>query len=88
MPKADFSKLTRKIQLMPAAVRQALANAGLSAAYRTRPAYQQNDYLSWITRAKRPETKQKRLAVMLDDLRRGDRYMGMRYTAGKKQKPG
>jgi uncharacterized protein YdeI (YjbR/CyaY-like superfamily) len=88
MPKAGFSKLTRKIQPMPSAIRQALAAAGLSAAYRARPAYQQNDYLSWINRAKRPETKQKRMAVMLDDLRRGDRYMGMRYAAGKKQKPG
>jgi uncharacterized protein YdeI (YjbR/CyaY-like superfamily) len=84
----DFSRLTRTIQKMPAYMRAALAKAKLTAAYRARPAYQQNDYLSWINRAKRPETKQKRLAVMLDDLRRGDRYMGMRYAAGKKQKPG
>jgi len=84
----DFSRLTRVLQKMPAEVRRAISQAGLSEAYRARPAYQQNDYLSWISRAKRPETKQKRLAVLLDDLRRGDRYMGMRYAAGKKQKPG
>ncbi|MGB7537944.1 MAG: YdeI/OmpD-associated family protein [Anaerolineales bacterium] len=84
----DFSRLTRAIQKMPACVRQALTKAGLTAAYRARPAYQQNDYLSWINRAKRPETKQNRLAVMLEDLRRGDRYMGMPYGAGKKRKTG
>jgi hypothetical protein len=87
-PMRDFSRLTRAIQKMPACIRQALAKAKLTAAYRARPAYQQNDYLSWIHRAKRPETKQKRLAVMLADLRRGDRYMGMRYNAGKKRKTG
>ena len=40
-------------------------------AYRGRPAYQQNDYLAWIARAKRPETKEKRLAQMLEELERG-----------------
>ncbi len=84
----DFSRLTRAIQKMPADVRRALADTKLGAAYRARPAYQQNDYLSWINRAKRPETKRKRLAVMLEDLRRGGRYMGMRYGAGKKRKTG
>jgi uncharacterized protein YdeI (YjbR/CyaY-like superfamily) len=84
----DFSRLTRAIQKMPADVRQALAKAKLTGAYRARPAYQQNDYLSWINRAKRPETKQKRLGVMIEDLRRGGRYMGMRYDAGEKRKAG
>ncbi len=84
----DFSRLTRAIQKMPADVRRALAEAGLTAAYRARPAYQQNDWLSWINRAKLPQTKQKRLEEMIDDLRRGDRYMGMRWNAGKKKKTG
>jgi uncharacterized protein YdeI (YjbR/CyaY-like superfamily) len=48
-------------------------------AYLKRPAYQQNDYIGWIMRAKRPETAQKRLQQMLDELERGDRYMGMLY---------
>ncbi len=87
-PMRDFSRLTRAIQKMPAFVRSALAGARLTSAYRARPAYQQNDYLSWITRAKLPQTKQKRLEEMLDDLRRGDRYMGMRYRAAKKRKTG
>jgi hypothetical protein len=48
-------------------------------AYRDRPAYQQNDYIGWITRAKREETKQRRLAHMLTELEAGDRYMKMEY---------
>lgn len=34
----------------------------------------------WINRAKRPETKQKRLEQMLDELQRGGVYMNMRYS--------
>jgi len=47
--------------------------------YEERPAYQQNDYLSWISRAKREETKMKRLNQMLDELERGDVYMKMEW---------
>jgi hypothetical protein len=43
------------------------------------PPYQQNDYIGWITRAKRQETKEKRLAQMLVELERGDKYMNMDY---------
>jgi uncharacterized protein YdeI (YjbR/CyaY-like superfamily) len=45
--------------------------------YRARPAYQQNDYLGWINRAKRDQTRQRRLGQMLAELARGDRYMKM-----------
>lgn len=68
---------------MPAAVRAALLAQGLMDAFRGRPAYQQNDYLGWIIRAKLDATKQRRLAQMLDELERGDRYMKMTYRAGK-----
>jgi uncharacterized protein YdeI (YjbR/CyaY-like superfamily) len=67
---------------MPDSVREALEQRGLMQAYRSRPPYQQNDYLAWIARAKRPETRQIRLAQMLDELERGDVYMKMRW--GKK----
>ena len=50
-------------------------------AYRARPPYQRNDYIGWINQAKREETKQKRLAQMLDELARGDSYMNMDYVA-------
>ena len=48
-------------------------------AYRARPPYQRNDYLGWIARAKRDDTKARRLAQMLDELARGDRYMKMAW---------
>lgn len=75
------SGLKRPRHPMPAFVRDALIDRGLLGAYRARPAYQQNDYVGWISRAKREETRQKRLAQMLEELRAGDRYMKMRYRA-------
>lgn len=64
---------------MPSFVLDALATTGLTAAYDARPPYQRNDYVGWISRAAKPETQQKRLAQMLDELKAGDRYMKMAY---------
>jgi len=60
---------------MPDFVKEALLKRGLIEAYMERPAYQQNDYIGWITRAKRQGTVEKRLAQMLDELESGDVYM-------------
>lgn len=79
MKEADFSNLSRPVHPMPELVREALLEHGLMDAYRARPPYQQNDYIGWINRAKRIETKQKRLEQMLDELARGDVYMKMEY---------
>lgn len=68
---------------MPDFVKQALIENDLYQAYSSRPAYQQNDYLGWINRAKRPETKKKRLDQMLYELQRGDLYMKMDYKPRK-----
>ncbi len=65
---------------MPTDLEERLIGEGLLDSYRRRPPYQQNDYLGWIARAKRPETREKRVAQMIDELRRGDNYMGMRYA--------
>lgn len=73
------SRLKRPRYPMPAFIRTALAEGGLMAAYKERPPYQQNDYIGWITRAKLPATREKRLSQMLDELERGDRYMKMAY---------
>lgn len=73
------SRLKRPRYDMPDFVREALLERGLMEAYRSRPAYQQNDYLGWISRAKRQATQEKRLAQMLDELERGDTYMNMEY---------
>jgi uncharacterized protein YdeI (YjbR/CyaY-like superfamily) len=64
---------------MPDFIRQALDERGLMDAYRSRPPYQQNDYIGWIQGAKREETKQKRLAQMLEELEGGGLYMNMKW---------
>lgn len=74
--------LKRDLNPMPEDVAARLADAGLQAAFRARPPYQRNDYLGWIGRAKRAETREKRIAQMLDELARGDVYMKMRWGGG------
>ena len=64
---------------MPDFFHEALESRGLMAAYRARPPYQQNDYIGWITRATRPETQEKRLNQMLEELEKGDVYMKMSW---------
>jgi uncharacterized protein YdeI (YjbR/CyaY-like superfamily) len=76
----DTSRLTRDIQTMPDDVREALESRNLMAAYEDRPAYQRNDYLAWIAGGKRPETRQKRMEQMLEELTKGGVYMGMRHN--------
>jgi uncharacterized protein YdeI (YjbR/CyaY-like superfamily) len=80
----DFSNLDRPRHPMPDFVRLALENRGLMEAYAGRPAYQQNDYLGWINRAKRRETKEKRLNQMLDELEIGGVYMNMDHPPSRK----
>ena len=65
---------------MPKFMRDALDQEGLMDAYNARPPYQRNDYIGWITRAKREETKQKRLNQMLDELEIGGVYMKMEWN--------
>ncbi|WP_163272445.1 YdeI/OmpD-associated family protein [Chelativorans alearense] len=72
--------LRRPSNPMPDDVRAELEKRGLMAAYEARPPYQRNDYLGWIARARRPETRQKRLDQMLDELERGGAYMRMRWN--------
>ncbi len=69
---------------MPPEVALRLHESGLRSAYNARPAYQRNDYLGWIAGAKRPETRERRIAQMLDELTRGDSYMNMAWR-GKLQ---
>ena len=83
MNKTDFSNLSRPIHPLPDFVLKALTERKLLSAYQQRPPYQQNDYIGWINRAKRFQTKQKRLDQMLDELERGDVYMRMDYKPRK-----
>ena len=83
----DFSRLKRPRHVMPDYVRRALAERGLTNAYAQRPAYQQNDYVGWIVRTKRDETRRRRLHQMLDELAAGDVYMKMPYRAKRSRTP-
>jgi uncharacterized protein YdeI (YjbR/CyaY-like superfamily) len=73
------SRLKRPEYTMPDFVRDVLQSRKLFDAYKARPPYQRNDYIGWITRAKLPATRQKRLNQMLDELEKGDVYMKMPY---------
>lgn len=81
----EHSELKRARQPMPAFVKNALAERGLMAAYNARPAYQRNDYLGWIARARRADTKQRRLCQMLDELELGGVYMNMKHAPSAKK---
>ena len=74
----------RPVQPMPDDVRDALERSGLTELYLERPFYQRNDWLAWIGRAKRPETRQKRLRQMLEELEQGGVYMGMDHPPSRR----
>ena len=71
---------TRPRHEMPDFLREALNARRLMDAYRSRPPYQQNDYIGWIQRAKLESTRQKRLNQMLDELIKGNVYMKMKWS--------
>ena len=69
---------------MPNDIAVALKSSGLRADYNARPAYQRNDYIGWINRAKTSETRIKRLEQMLTEPAQGGIYMGMEHKASRK----
>ena len=81
----DNSNLKRPIYPMPDYVCDELEKHNLKNLYYERPPYQRNDYISWITRAKREDTRLKRLQQMIDELKDGGLYMKMKYNAQKKK---
>lgn len=80
---AEESKLKRPGYQMSDFVEHALEERRLMAEYHKRPAYQQNDYIGWISRAKRQETKKKRLHQMLEELEKGGIYMNMAHPSSR-----
>ena len=78
-------EMKRERYPMPDDIKRALEENGIMKDYYERPAYQQNDYIGWIERAKRQETKEKRLAQMLDELKAGGIYMKMTHPASVKK---
>jgi hypothetical protein len=77
---ANNTRASRPRHEMPAFIQAALDERGLVEAYHNRPAYQQNDYIGWVTRAVNESTIQKRLNQMLDELEAGDVYMKMAWN--------
>jgi uncharacterized protein YdeI (YjbR/CyaY-like superfamily) len=74
----------RPVQEMPLDIRDALEVNGLIELYQARPFYQRNDYLSWIGRARKPETRLRRLDQMLAELEEGGVYMGMEHPPSRR----
>lgn len=77
--------VARKRNAMPEDIEFVLAERALRGAYDERPAYQRNDYLGWIARAKTPPTREKRLSTMLNELERGGVYMGMDHAPSRRE---
>lgn len=77
--------LKRRLAVMPDTLRAELEDAGLLVAFEQRPAYQRNDYLHWIARAKRPETRRRRIDQMSDELAKGGVYMGMPHGPSRRR---
>lgn len=80
MGKHLSERLKRPIQPMLPDIKKRLNDAGLMKAYHARPAYQQNDYLGWIGRAKGEDTREKRIVQMLAELEQGNVYMRMSWN--------
>ena len=74
----------REQHTMAKDVAAALKNAGLRTDYKARPAYQRNDYIGWINRAKTPAMRIERLEQMLTELAQGGIYMGKEHKASRK----
>ena len=72
---------------MPGFVKAALNARKLFDAYVARPAYQKTDYLVWIEKAPLMTGKRKRLDQMLDELEKGNVYMGEPWAPQPPAKP-
>ena len=69
---------------MPSDIKSALVSANVVTDYEARPAYQRNDYIGWITRAARDQTRTKRINQMIAELKQGGIYMNMAHPASSK----
>ena len=70
---------------MPQDILDALTSSGVMGDYEARPSYQRNDYIGWITRAAKDETRQKRIDQMVAELKAGGVYMKMAHPASAKE---
>ena len=73
----------REQHTMPSHIAAALKSSGLRADYNARPAYQRDNYIGWIDRAKTSGTRIERLEQMLTELAQGGIYMGKEHKASR-----
>ena len=76
----EEKRLSHQVYPLPDFIDDALKENKLDRLYNSRPAYQKNDYIGWISRSRTEKTLIKRLEQMLDELRQGDKYMKMKYN--------
>jgi uncharacterized protein YdeI (YjbR/CyaY-like superfamily) len=70
---------------MPDDIKTVLISENVLADYDARPAYQRNDYIGWITRATKQETRIKRINQMVSELKAGGVYMNMSHPASARR---
>jgi uncharacterized protein YdeI (YjbR/CyaY-like superfamily) len=81
---AFYTFAVRERYPMPEDIKTALDAANVMGEYEDRPAYQRNDYIGWITRAAKDETRKKRINQMVAELKLGGVYMKMSHPASAK----
>jgi hypothetical protein len=72
--------LKRKVNPVPAKIKTLMNEEGVWVAYQHRPPYQRNDYMGWINKAKLDVTKEKRTRQMIEELKKGNVYMKMKWS--------
>lgn len=75
-----FGRGNRGPKPMPGFVKTALTKHKLMDAFRARPEYQRNDYLTWLDGAKLPAHRQQRVAQLVEELQKGDVFMGQPWA--------
>jgi uncharacterized protein YdeI (YjbR/CyaY-like superfamily) len=68
---------------IPGQIKTALAKQKLLDAFLARPDYQRDDYLTWLDAAKLPEQRQQRMTQFLEEIGKGDVYMGQPWSPPK-----
>ena len=76
----EEKKLSRPVYPLPDFIEDALKENKVEHLYMRRPAYQKNDYIGWIGKARTEKTLIKRLDRMLEELKDGKKYMKTEYN--------
>lgn len=69
---------------LPEDIKRALETNHVRADFDARPAHQKSEYIAWITRAKEPNLRAKRLKQMLQELDHGGVFMRDDHPGSRK----